>query len=57
MEYDLLVHLASEPTATSARPSSCGRYGDSHASRLRRKLNAIGGRWFINVRGVGYRLI
>lgn len=30
---------------------------DSHASRLRRKLNAIGGRWVINTRGVGYRLI
>jgi DNA-binding response OmpR family regulator len=30
---------------------------DSHASRLRRKLNAVGGRWVINVRSVGYRLI
>jgi DNA-binding response OmpR family regulator len=30
---------------------------DSHASRLRSKLNAVGGRWIINVRGVGYRLI
>jgi DNA-binding response OmpR family regulator len=29
---------------------------DSHASRLRRKLNPSGRRWIINVWGVGYRL-
>jgi DNA-binding response OmpR family regulator len=68
MEYDLLVHLASEPTRVFRKAeilrtiwdypeSSRTRTLHSHASRLRRKLNAIGGRWVINVRGVGYRLI
>jgi DNA-binding response OmpR family regulator len=68
MEYDLLVHLASEPTRVFRAPELLRTVWDypepgrtrtlhSHASRLRRKLNAIGGRWVINVRGVGYRLI
>ena len=68
MEYDLLVHLASEPTRVFRKSEilrtiwgypepNRTRTLDSHASRLRSKLNAIGGRWVINVRGVGYRLI
>lgn len=68
MEYNLLVHLASNPRrvfhkhellrAVWGYPAVCStRTLDSHASRLRGKLNVIGGRWVINVRGVGYRLI
>jgi DNA-binding response OmpR family regulator len=68
MEYELLVHLASEPTRVFRAaellrnvwgyPESVRtRTVHSHASRLRRKLNANGGRWIINVHGVGYRLI
>jgi DNA-binding response OmpR family regulator len=30
---------------------------DSHASRLRRKLDPVGSRFVVNVWGVGYRLI
>ena len=30
---------------------------DSHACRLRRKLGAGGGRYVVNVWGVGYRLV
>jgi DNA-binding response OmpR family regulator len=68
MEYNLLVHLASEPRrvfgkhellrAVWSYPVVCAtRTLDSHASRLRCKLAADGERWIINVRGVGYRLI
>lgn len=69
MEYDLLVHLAGEPSRVFGKqellravwgyPVVCStRTLDSHASRLRCKLNAVGdGRWVINVRGVGYRLV
>jgi DNA-binding response OmpR family regulator len=68
MEYDLLVHLAGEPTRVFRTPELLRtvwgypepgrtRTLHSHASRLRRKLNAIGGQWVINVHGVGYRLI
>jgi len=66
-EYELLVHLASEPervfTKSELLRSVWGfqspgatRTVDSHACRLRRKLGANGGRWVVNVWGVGYRL-
>jgi DNA-binding response OmpR family regulator len=68
MEFDLLLHLAREPRRVFAKQEllravwgyrACGatRTLDSHASRLRRKLNIDGAaRWVINVWGVGYRL-
>ncbi len=68
LEYDLLAYLASDPRRVFhkqelltnlwgyAAPSST-RTLDSHASRLRRKLNGNGERWITNVHGVGYRLI
>jgi DNA-binding response OmpR family regulator len=69
LEYELLVHLARQPTAVcpkqdllraiwKQRTSSSARTVDSHASRLRRKLDAAGASGFVvNVWGVGYRLI
>ncbi len=68
LEYQLLVHLASDPQrvfhkqellrAVWGYPVVCStRTLDSHASRLRGKLAARGERWVINQRGVGYRLI
>jgi DNA-binding response OmpR family regulator len=69
LEFQPLMHLASEPTRVFGkdellrtvwgyRASGSTRTVDSHASRLRRKLEARGGqRWVINVWGVGYRLI
>jgi len=69
LEFQLLLHLASEPVRVFAkeellravwgyRSSGSTRTVDSHASRLRRKLDPGGvGRWVINVWGVGYRLI
>jgi two-component system, OmpR family, response regulator ResD len=68
MEYELLVHLASEPTRVFRAPEllrAVWGHGEpirtrtlaNHASRLRCKLNAVGGRWIINIHGVGYWLI
>jgi DNA-binding response OmpR family regulator len=67
LEFELLVHLAGDPervfgkqellrTVWGYRSSGSTRTVDSHASRLRRKLQERGGRWVINVWGVGYRL-
>ena len=68
-EYDLLVALAQDPDRVFRKEEllrdvwgfrSLGRTRtlDSHASRLRRKLNANGdGRYVVNVWGVGYRLV
>src|SRR5204862_3462641 len=68
-EYALLLKLASEPTRVFTKDEllrdvwgfrSLGRTRtlDSHASRLRRKLNAAngGGDYVLNVWGVGYKL-
>jgi DNA-binding response OmpR family regulator len=69
MEFDLLAQLASEPQRVFAkdellrsvwgyRADGSTRTVDSHASRLRRKLEQqSAGRWVVNVWGVGYRLI
>jgi DNA-binding response OmpR family regulator len=67
LEFELLGHLAVDPERVFAkqellravwgyRSSGSTRTVDSHASRLRRKLEGCGGRWVINVWGVGYRL-
>jgi DNA-binding response OmpR family regulator len=69
LEFELLAHLASDPERVFGRaellrdvwgyraPGST-RTVDSHASRLRRKLDLDGSRrWVVNVWGVGYRLI
>ena len=64
----LLRTLASEPTRVFSKQEllrdvwgfkSLGktRTLDSHASRLRRKLDPEGCRFIVNVWGVGYRLI
>jgi DNA-binding response OmpR family regulator len=66
-EYELLVHLAAEPqrvftktellrTVWGFQSLGATRTVDSHACRLRRKLNVLGGHWVVNVWGVGYRL-
>jgi DNA-binding response OmpR family regulator len=69
LEFQLLLHLAGQPERVFTkeellravwgyRSSGATRTVDSHASRLRRKLDADGsGRWVINVWGVGYRLM
>ncbi len=69
MEFDLLLQLAREPTRAFTRDEllrsvwgyragASTRTVDSHASRLRRKLEVDQTRrWVINVWGVGYRLI
>jgi DNA-binding response OmpR family regulator len=68
-EYDLLVALAEDPERVFRKDDllrdvwgfrSLGRTRtlDSHASRLRRKLNRPGGTAYVlNVWGVGYRLV
>ncbi len=68
LEFELLAHLASDPERVFGkqellravwgyRSSGSTRTVDSHASRVRRKLERSGGgRWVINVWGVGYRL-
>jgi DNA-binding response OmpR family regulator len=68
-EYDLLLALAAEPERVFRKDEllrdvwgfrSLGRTRtlDSHASRLRRKLNPPGeGTYVVNVWGVGYRLL
>ena len=68
-EYELLIALASEPQRVFRKEEllrdvwgfrSLGRTRtlDSHASRLRRKLNTAGeGTYVLNVWGVGYRLV
>jgi DNA-binding response OmpR family regulator len=68
LEFELLVHLAGDPERVFSkqellcavwgyRSSGSTRTVDSHASRLRCKLQERGGRWVINVWGIGYRLI
>jgi len=69
LEFALLVHLAGDPERVFGKDEllravwgyrCCGstRTVDSHASRLRRKLEVDGDRrWVLNVWGVGYRLI
>jgi len=72
LEFDLLTHLAGNPgrvygkqellrAVWGYRSDGSTRTVDSHASRLRRKLGDRdprdpGGRWVVNVWGVGYRL-
>jgi DNA-binding response OmpR family regulator len=68
LEFELLLHLARDPERVFAKQellaavwgyASPGRTRtlDSHASRLRRKLQDAGAqRWVVNVWGVGYRL-
>ena len=68
-EYELLLKLLTDPTRVFTKEEllrdvwgfrSLGRTRtlDSHASRLRRKLQAGGdGRFVVNVWGVGYRLL
>ncbi len=69
LKYELLVHLARKPTTVCSkrellraiwnrRTDQGARTLDSHASRLRRKLDAVGADGFVvNVWGVGYRLV
>jgi DNA-binding response OmpR family regulator len=69
LEYELLVHLARDPGGVCSkrellnaiwrdRAGAGARTVDSHASRLRRKLEAAGAPGLVvNVWGVGYRLI
>jgi DNA-binding response OmpR family regulator len=67
-EFTLLLALSAEPTRVFTKQEllrdvwgyrSMGRTRtlDSHASRLRRKLDPERGRYVVNVWGVGYRLI
>ncbi|HEY8466339.1 MAG TPA: response regulator [Solirubrobacterales bacterium] len=67
-EYELLLALAAEPTRVFTkdellrdvwgfRAEGRTRTLDSHASRLRRKLDPEHGRFVLNSWGVGYRLV
>lgn len=67
-EYELLLALASDPSRVFTKSellrdvwcfNTMGRTRtlDSHASRLRRKLDPEGRRYVANVWGVGYRLL
>jgi two-component system response regulator ResD len=67
-EYELLLALASDPRRVFTKSellrdvwnfNTMGRTRtlDSHASRLRRKLDPTGHRFVSNVWGVGYRLL
>jgi DNA-binding response OmpR family regulator len=67
-EYELLLALASEPHRVFTKSEllrdiwgyrTMGRTRtlDSHASRLRRKLDPEGARFIVNCWGVGYRLL
>jgi DNA-binding response OmpR family regulator len=68
-EYELLTHMAAEPERVFTKAellravwglhaTSTTRTVDSHASRLRRKLEADSDRrWITNVWGVGFRLL
>lgn len=67
-EYELLLALAAEPTRVFTkqellrdvwgfRSEGRTRTLDSHASRLRRKLDPEHGRFVLNCWGVGYRLV
>ena len=67
-EYALLRALAADPTRVFTREELLrGVWGframgttrtlDSHAFRLRQKLNRAGDRFVVNVWGVGYRLV
>jgi DNA-binding response OmpR family regulator len=67
-EFALLLALAAQPTRVFTKEEllrdvwgyrSMGRTRtlDSHACRLRHKLGAAGGRFVVNVWGVGYRLV
>jgi DNA-binding response OmpR family regulator len=69
LEYELLVQLAGAPERVFGKQEllhaiwgyqadAATRTVDSHASRLRRKLDIDGrGRWVITIWGIGYRLI
>ena len=67
-EFALLLALAAQPLKVFTKEEllrdvwgyrSMGRTRtlDSHACRLRHKLGGAGGRYVVNVWGVGYRLI
>ncbi len=67
-EFAFLRALAAEPTRVFTREELLrGVWGfrvicptrtvDSHAHRLRKKLNAQGDRFIVNVWGIGYRLV
>jgi DNA-binding response OmpR family regulator len=68
LEYDLLLYLARSPRRVFTknellsdvwgfRSPGATRTVDSHASRLRQKLTAVGAAgWIVNIWGVGYAL-